>query len=615
MWLLLVGGTLCAQEKPDLASLSVDDLMNVEVTSVSRKAQKVADTAAAVFVITEEDIRRSGATSIPEVLRVVPGLDVARINGNTWAISARGSNGQYANKLLVMIDGRSVYSPLFSGVYWEVQDTLLEDVDRIEVIRGPGGTLWGANAVNGIINIITKHSVETKGALVSAEGGLAQGSSIAGRFGGAIGHNGSYRVYGKTFDRPASIEGLRASHDAWTLGRGGFRADWTSRRGDNFTAQADAFRGAETALGAFDPLEPFADRASLKHVTGEDAQVRWTAVQSSRSDIRVQASYDSSSRSQPAVDLDHHAFDADFQQHWKLGDVNDVVWGVAYRRWKDQAGGGGLRLIRPSDDQSISSAFLQDEAQLRPHLRLTVGTKLQYDVVSRLQFQPTVRLLFKASDRQTTWVAATSAVRTPSELELYGRVNIGAYPDGTGKTALIVLTGNPELKPERILTFEAGYRLQLIPNLVFDATAFHNRMSGLVATGAGQPFRDASGGMVAPIGFTNRLNGSADGAEFLFTDSVSRNWNVAFGYSFYRSGLEFRDASAPRHQAQVRSFVRLSEHVELDGAAFYVGSLGSDVPSYVRLDAQLAWRSERRWTVSVAGQNLLEPRHMEFAGT
>src|SRR5260221_1793918 len=264
--LALGGGAAQAQESPDLTSLSVDDLMNVEVTSVSRKGQKLSDTAAAVFVITQDDIRRSGATSIPEILRIVPGLDVARVNGNGWAISARGSNGQFANKLLVMIDGRSVYTPLFSGVFWDVQDTLLEDIDRIEVIRGPGGTLWGANAVNGIINIITKHAIETQGTLLSAGGGAAEGPSSAGRYGGSLGHNGYYRVFGKSFDRPPSVRGANPSDDTWALRRARFRADWASRGGDNFTAQGDIYRGTAATLSVIiDPSNPLANRAFLTH--------------------------------------------------------------------------------------------------------------------------------------------------------------------------------------------------------------------------------------------------------------------------------------------------------------------------------------------------------------
>src|SRR5688572_9731255 len=276
---------LTAQENDDLASLSVDDLMNVEVTSVSRKAQKLADTAAAVFVITQDDIRRSGATSIPEVLRIVPGLSVARINGNLWAISARGFNGQYANKLLVLIDGRSVYTPVLSGVHWDVQDTLMEDIERIEVIRGPGGTLWGANAVNGIINIITKHAIDTQGSLLSAAGGSARESSSAGRYGGSIGRNGYYRVYGKWLDRPATAGSGNPTNDALNVGQAGFRADWVSRKGDTFTLQGDVYRGdAETVGVLIDPAHPFDDRVASTDLHGQDLLFRWTSVQSRRSD-------------------------------------------------------------------------------------------------------------------------------------------------------------------------------------------------------------------------------------------------------------------------------------------------------------------------------------------
>jgi len=598
--LTLIGGALHAQEKPDLTSLSVDDLMNVEVTSVSRKGQKLSDTAAAVFVITQDDIRRSGATSIPEILRIVPGLDVARINGNVWAISARGFNGRFANKLLVMIDGRSVYTPLFSGVFWDVQDTLLEDVDRIEVIRGPGGTLWGANAVNGIINIITKHAIETQGTLLSAGGGAADGSSVSGRYGGSFGHNGYYRAYGKSFDRPASVGGANPSHDAWTVGRAGFRADWASRRGDNFTAQGDVYRGTEATLGLLDPANPFADRAAMSHIAGQDLQFRWTAIQSSRSDTTLQAFYDYTARSQPSLvpgRLSRHTFDIDFQNHLKLGSRNDTVWGVEYRTSNDEASGPGLELVRDSNVSSVATAFVQDEIQVARRFRVTIGTKLQYDPVSHLQLQPTLRLLFKASERQTIWAAATSAVRTPSQNELYGRTTVGAFPDGAGNVALIVVTGNSELKPERVESYEVGYRLQATPNLAFDATAFHNRMRDIGGTEAKQPFVDSSGRTIIPLIIENTVNANANGAEFFVTDAIAANWNVALGYSFFqvsaiddeglRSSSEIGKIATPRHQLQLRSFIQLSRQLELDSWAYYVGRIASDVPSYLRLDAQL----------------------------
>lgn len=608
----MIGGALRAQQLPDLGSLSVGDLMNVEVTSVSRKGQKLANTAAAVFVITQDDIRASGATSIPEVLRIVPGLDVARVNGNVWAISARGFNGRFANKLLVMIDGRSVYTPLFSGVYWDVQDTMLEDVERIEVIRGPGGTLWGANAVNGIINIITKHPIETQGALVTVGGGDTSGSSVAGRFGGSIGHNGYYRAFAKQFDHPAAIEGVNATHDAWEAGRAGFRADWVSKKGDNFTAQGDIYRGSESTLGLVDPGNPFADRAALVHVAGESLQFRWNSVQSSRSDTTVQSFYDYTARSQPSFTVGRRAFAIDFQQHRKLDDRNDTVWGVDYRLSDDRVAGPGLQLVRASNRESIASAFVQDEIQLTKQLHLTVGTKVEYDRASRLQWQPTVRLLLKPSETQTLWAAATSAVRTPSEIELYGRMNVAAFPMGGGNIGLVVVTGNPQLKPERIESYEAGYRWQAAHDLVFDATLFHNQLNDLVATVTKPPFLDAAGRTVIPVAIDNGINGKANGAEFLLTHTVTTAWNVALGYAFFRSDAENGDAFYPEHQWQLRSSIHLPQHVELDPSAYYVGRVNSSVPAYLRLDLQLSWRPAKRLELSIAGQNLLRANHYEF---
>jgi iron complex outermembrane recepter protein len=611
----LMAASLHAQERPDLASLSVDDLMNVEVTSVSRKGEKLSETAAAVFVITQDDIRRSGATSIPEILRIVPGLDVARVNGNVWAISARGSNGQFANKLLVMIDGRSVYTPLFSGVFWDVQDTLLEDVDRIEVIRGPGGTLWGANAVNGIINIITKHAIETQGSLVSAGGGAEAGTSASARYGGAFGHNGFYRAYGKSFDRPASVGSPNLTQDAWALGRAGFRADWTSRRGDNFMAQGDIYRGSESTLGAFNPVSPLLNLSTLDHVTGQDLQFRWTATQSSRSDTTIQAIYDYTARSMPTFVYSRRAFDIDFQNHLRLGTRNDAVWGVGYRQSSDSAVSPVVSLVRDSNIQNITSAFVQDEIQVSPRFRVIAGTKVQYDNATRLHFQPTLRLLLKASERQTFWAAATSAIRTPSEIELYGRVNVGAFPDGAGGEGLIVLTGNPRLEPERVDVFEAGYRWQAAAKVALDATVYHNLMRDLVLSSPGSPTLDAAGRPMIPINFSNTVHGHANGAEILLTDSVSPSWNLALGYSLFQSSATVADVSSARHQVQLRSFIQLPRRFEIDSAAYYVGELGGDVASYLRLDGQLLWHPAKQWELSISGQNLLHSRHSEFVGT
>jgi len=624
MSLPLIGGGLRAQENRDLSSLSVDDLLNVEVTSVSRKGQKLSDTAAAVFVVTQDDIRRSGATSIPEILRMVPGLDVARVNGNGWAISARGSNGQFANKLLVMIDGRSVYTPLFSGVFWDVQDTLLEDIERIEVIRGPGGTLWGANAVNGVINIITKHSIETQGSLLSTGGGAAEGAFAAGRFGGSMGPNGFYRAYGKSFDRPASVGGTDPSHDALSMGRAGFRADWTAHGGDNFTAQGDVYRGTAEAMGILvDPASPFADRSALTHVAGNDLQFRWTSIQSSRSDTTVQAFYDYTARADPGLVLGRRTFDLDFQHHLRLGSRNDTVWGAGYRLSDDRAAGPGFQLVRNSTVASLVSAFVEDEIKATSRLRVTVGTKIQYEQSSHLQLQPTLRLLFKVSDRQTLWGAFTSAVRTPAETELYGRLIVGAFPDGSGNAGLIVVNGNTSLKPERVASLEAGYRWQVSPSIDFDATAFRNRMTSLIEGELSTPYLDPSGRTIIPLLAENDGRGRAYGGELLLTDAVTPNWNVTAAYSYFelasinhegvRTTME-TNATAPRHQLQLRSFLQLPRQLEIDTTAFYVGRIGNAVPAYLRLDAQLTWHPVKRWELSVSGQNLLHARHMEFIG-
>jgi iron complex outermembrane receptor protein len=618
--LLFTGGAAEGQN-PDLSSLSVDDLMNVSVVSVAMKEQKLADTAAAAFVITQEEIARSGATSLPEVLRLVPGLDVARINGNSWAISARGSNGLYANKLLVLIDGRTLYTPLFSGVFWDVQDMLLEDVERIEVIRGPGGSLWGANAINGIINIITKHAISTHGMMVSAGAASAGGTTGAARYGGMLGQNAHYRVYGKSFDRPPTRGGRSPSDDALSLERGGFRADWNSRRGDTFILAADLYQGGATALGLIDPQDPFAPLTALNRLRGGNGQFQWSATQSVRSDTTLRVFYDTAARSQPSVLLTQRTLDADFHHHLKLG-LHEVTWGAGYRRSADALGGYGAALVRDSGRSSIASGFLQEQVRLRPRLHLTLGIKALYDSRTDLALQPTVRLLFNISPRQTLWSAVTSAVRTPSSLELYGRVNLAAFPDGNGHNIFTRIVGNPTLQAERVTTFEAGYRGQTASGLSFDATLFHTRMRDLIDTRIAAPFVDA-GALVFPVELVNGVKTRAVGGELYFTQALGPGWQMTAGYTYFGQTLvagdlppsaSFAHPSVPKHQAQLRSFFKLPARLELDTAAYYTGAIGREVDSYVRFDQFIRWHGAGAWEWSVGATNLLEPEHREFAG-
>jgi iron complex outermembrane recepter protein len=318
----------------DLTAASLEDLMNIEVTSVSKREEKLFETAAAIYVITQEDIRRSGATSIPELLRMVPGLNVARIDANKWAISARGFNGQFANKMLVLIDGRSVYTPLFSGVYWDVQDTLLADIERIEVIRGPGATLWGANAVNGVINIITKSAKETQGGLLTVGGGSEETGLGSLRYGGPLGKAAHYRIYTKYFNRTDQVDGLgRSTTGQWAIHRGGFRLDWQASRRDAVTFQGDLYHGSISQQAILPRLSPPFTVAvnDPADVGGLNLLTRWSRSASSKSDFTLQFYYDRTQRFDQVVDETRNTYDLDLQHHLAAGRRHDLVGGLGLR--------------------------------------------------------------------------------------------------------------------------------------------------------------------------------------------------------------------------------------------------------------------------------------------
>lgn len=606
----------------DLSSLSVDDLMNLSVTSVSRIEEKFLDSAAAIFVITRDDIRRSGATNIPDLLRMVPGFDVAQINRNSWAVSARGSNGLYANKLLVMIDGRSIYKPLFSGVFWDVQEATLEDIDRIEVIRGPGGTLWGANAVNGIVNIITRHSVETTGQQVSATYGSENGATSTLRAGGSRGPDFHYRFHARSMDRPESIrDGVERTNDALSMERGGFRLDWNGKNGDVITASGEVYRGSEGSRGLLDPSNPYAGLNALNRLSGQSVQFQWSRVQSSRSDTMVRFFYDHLGRKQPSLELKQQTLDGDFQQQLRFK-RHQIIWGAGYRYSTDQVTGYGARLERDTNATGTTSAFLQDEFQVSRRLRLTAGSKVLYDRVNDVQFQPSVRLTFKATERQTMWFAATRAIRTPSEIELYSRINVAAYPDGRGGTVFSRILGNETLEPERIFTLEGGYRWIGRGSALADFTVFHTRSRGLVDSRLGAPFGETSGVTIFPIALVNSVRTRSSGFEVLASASPKPRWQLTGGYTLFTQSItdsehplsnSFTKPSVPRHQLQFRSARQLGGNIEVSVASYYVGNIGNDVDSYVRLDSRLAWRTGR-WQIALTGQNLQESQHMEFVG-
>jgi iron complex outermembrane receptor protein len=410
------------QTPADLTELSLESLLNIEVTSVSRREQKLSQSASAIYVITQEDIRRSGATTIPDALRMAPGVQVAQINGNQWAVSIRGFNGRFARQLLVMIDGRSVYHPAFAGVYWEANDVLLEDVDHIEVIRGPGATMWGSNAVNGVINIITKHTRETRGGLLTAGGGNQEGGSGAARFGGEAGAGLHYRLYSKYFSRSGQFldSGERAS-DNWLKAQGGFRVDWEPSENNTILLSGDAFNadgGDRQIVPLLEP--PYSQEARYRaSFSGVNLLGRWTHKHSERSQTHLQAFVDHSTRDDVFIrGTSVTVADVEMQHQIDLR-RHTLVGGVGYRANKDSH---PVKWVASYDPQSRTtqrvSAFVQDEVTLMPgKLLLALGSKFEKNTFTGLEVQPSVSLLWNRSDTDTAWISIARAARTPSRVD------------------------------------------------------------------------------------------------------------------------------------------------------------------------------------------------------
>src|SRR3982075_1138173 len=473
-----------AQNLPDVTAMSVEDLMNVQVTSVSKRSQKLADAAAAIFVITQEDIRRSGARSIPESLRMVPGLQVARIDENKWAISSRGFNGRFANKLLVLIDGRSVYTPLFSGVYWNIQDVMLEDVDRIEVIRGPGATLWGANAVNGVINIITKKAKATQSGVVTAGGGNEERGSVAGRYGDKIGKALSYRLYGKDFNwAPSEYPKGGTAHDGWEAQRGGFRADYTPAGSNSFTLQGDLYHsGYNETLTIPSFAAPYSSTfPNTGAYSGGNILGRWNHA-TEDSSISLQMYFDNTTLSDNSLFVDHqNLFDIDFQDGFRLGDSQQMVWGLGYRAIIDRNDPSFSVSLQPNQRTlNQFSAFLQDEIRLVHSLRLMVGSKFEHNAFTGFEFEPNVRLLWTMTPNQSIWTAVSRAVRTPALTEEGLRLTSAVVPPGVPQNptpfpALVTVYGSRNFQSEDLLAYELGYRVQVTNTLSTDIATFYYR--------------------------------------------------------------------------------------------------------------------------------------------
>jgi len=621
-------GTTVAAQSPDemsldeLSAMSLDDLMNLAITSVSKKPQKKSEAAAAIFVITNNDLERWGVTSIPDALRRVPGLQVARFDANKWAITARGFNSRFANKLLVLIDGRSVYTPLFAGVYWEANDVMLEDVERIEVIRGPGGALWGANAVNGVINIVTKSAADTAGTLIAMGSGNEERGFGSIRHGGDTGGGKHYRVYGKfrgiDAGDPVQVGMLPpAAHDDSNLAQAGFRMDWGDET-NTFTAQADyhAGKGGQQLLIATSPV-PVVEDAEY---SGANLTGRWTHKTDADSELVLQAYYDHVSRESTALFEDRHTLDLDFQHHFSLKGGHDIVWGLNYRSIRDDTEPTPIFDLSPRDrGVNLFGAFLQDEISRKDgRLKLTLGAKLEHNDFTGFEAQPSVRYAWVTESGDTLWAAVSRAVRTPARGE--HDVALAVIPPPPAPPPLVI-SGSDSFKSETLTAYEIGYRFTPTNAVSLDLAAFYNDYDDLRTVDVSTPLPPLA------ASFGNNMKGSARGVE------IDTHWRAAdrlavhANYSWLVVALdringsmdvisESNEDASPRHQANVWLAGNLGSRVEVDAGLRYVGELETfgfpKTDSYVAFDVRVGYSPRKGLDLALIGSNLFGSAHREF---
>jgi iron complex outermembrane recepter protein len=639
---VVLAGTIFAQgtgmtnaNLSELADLDITNLMNIKVSIVSGEPETVSQTPAAVSVVTQNDIRHSGAQNFPEALRLVPGMDVAQLDSSQWAVSARGFNDVFADKLLVMQDGRSIYTPLFAGVLWDVQGTMMEDVDHIEVVRGPGATLWGANAMNGVINIITKSAADTQGLLVNSGGGLEERGFEGARYGGKIGDNAYYRVY-ETYENHDStvLPNGDDANNSWQLARGGFRTDWNPTEENAFTFQGDGYAGwVDQVFDLLDYASPTftSTNAEQMKVAGADALGRWTHTFSDTSNFKLRAYYDYTSRTAPDFfGEQRHTLDLNFKHQFAIGMRNNVIWGLGYRMTTDSEKNNQNISFNP-DAQTVNlySAFVQDEIAIVPdRLSVTLGSKFEDNDYTGFEVEPGGRILWTPTGRQTIWASVSRAVRTPSRAEESVILTQGQQV-APGIYAPVTILGTNTFKPENMIAYEIGYRAEPLDNLSFGLAAYWNHYDDLRSEQQPNP-------LVPTLYLANNLYGDTYGGEISATWRVRDWWRLQPSYSLLKMNLHadtvggFADnnsvaldeGSSPQNQFDIRSSMDLPHDVTFDATLRYVDRLQFPqaattvtIPDYFELNLRLAWRINRHWEVAIVGQNLLHDRHSEFLPT
>jgi iron complex outermembrane receptor protein len=608
-----------ASAESELVGMDLEDLMEIEVTTVSKQSRKIGESPAAVTVLNQEDIRRSGATSIPELLRMVPGLHVAQIDANHWSVSSRGFSEEFSNKLQVMLDGRSIYTNTFSGVLWNEHDLMLEDIERIEVVRGPGGTLWGANAVNGVINIISKHASETQGLLVSGRAGDIETGAGAARYGYEIAEGAHVRVYGKyadrgNFDSPAS----GSASDAWETLRTGARLDWDVTDRDSLMISGDFYDVEAQKLLV-------AGLRDEEENQGANLMLRASHAFSDTSEASLQTYWAYTDRDWLPITEKRNTFDVELQHSFSPLARNQIVWGAGYRLTTEDVDGSiALDFSDTDQDDNLFSFFVQNETALvEGLLSLTLGSKLEHNDYTGFEYQPGGRILLTPGENMSFWGAVSRAVRSPSRAD-----EDLMLTDMPGPTDIRVILGSSEFDSEKLLAYELGGRAQVLDNLSVDLAAYYNdydqlRTTEVLAVLPDTPFAPLTTSMTQ---LDNQMEGTAWGIEFASTLTVNEYWRLVGTYTFTELDFDADAASTdvtseaiagytPEHQLGLRSNVNLPWNLELDAAVYWVddtkGTAGAKVDDYTRLDTRLAWRPREGLEFSLVGLNLVD-EHEEF---
>lgn len=583
-----------------LKSLSLEELMNIEITIVSKSPESRFEAPAAVSVISGDEIRRSGVRSIPEALRLAPALIVARVDARQWAVSARGFNGTTANKLLVLIDGRSVYTPLYSGVFWDVQNVVLDDIDRIEVIRGPGGALWGANAVNGIINIVMKSSRETIERPLYVRAGAGMQEKLFGvlRYGGFIGSAATYRAYVQYFDRKATkLERGGDAFNAWSGVQGGFRTDYDLAANDELTIQGDVYQNKAN--------QPTNDKIDM---SGGNILARWNHTVSDHSELSAQTYFDNTHRRIPGIfGEDLGIFDLELQHRLTLSDIHELGWGFGFRHSNDRVvNSTALAFLPPNLQTRLYTGFAQDILTVSDELKITLGSKIERNDFSGFEFQPRVSFGWNRSNLEFIWASVSKAVRTPS------RIDRDFFFPGNPPYQL---AGGPGFKSEKVIAFEAGYRTQPLTDIFLDVALFYNIYDDLRSVEPGPPLL-----------LQNGLEGKTYGSEVTVNAQITEWWRSKVAYCYLQKTIVMKpwsrdinmgsgEGNDPKHRLFIQSSMDVADPWQIELFLRYIGKLtavSAPVPSYAVVDCKIGWNITQNLNISVLVQNVAGTPYTEF---